>query len=151
MRPSTSSWTMDEHDVKRWNEDKKLDPQKFKSALGMTVTSSTMKNYLFCENVWLKAHAESLQDKASKTKTIIADEPGTSESAALQDRPRGDFHMPLSFWCNLGGVFFKGQKKHTAEALLWTLPKKDQATLDEYGHGHFTFDAMKAYKGEPGN
>ena len=137
--------------MKRWNEDKKLDPQKFKSALGMTVTSETMKNYLFVDNVWLKAHAESLQDKASKQKTIIADDPGTSESAALQDRPRGDFHMPLSFWCNLGGVFFKGQKKHTAEALLWALPKKDQATLDEYGHRHFTFDTMKAYKGEPGN
>ena len=137
--------------MKRWNEDKKLDPQKFKSALGMTVTSETIKNYLFVDNVWLKAHAESLQDKASKQKTIIADDPGTSESAALQDRPRGDFHMPLSFWCNLGGVFFKGQKKHTAEALLWALPKKDQATLDEDGHGHFTFDTMKAYKGEPGN
>ena len=137
--------------MKRWNEDKKLDPQKFKSALGMTVTSETIKNYLFVDNVWLKAHAESLQDKASKQKTIIADDPGTSESAALQDRPRGDFHMPLSFWCNLGGVFFKGQKKHTAEALLWALPKKDQATLDEYGHRHFTFDTMKAYKGEPGN
>ena len=142
---------IDEDDVKRWNEDKKLDPQKFKSALGMTVTSETMKNYLFANNVWLKAHAESLQDKAPKQKTIIADDPGTSESAALQDRPRGDFNMPLGFWCNLGGVFFKGQKKHTAEALLWTLPKKDQATLDEYGHGHFTFDTIQAYKGEPGN
>ena len=56
--------SIDEDDVKRWNEDKKLDPQKFKSALAMTVTSVTMKNYLFCDNVWLKAHAESLQDKA---------------------------------------------------------------------------------------
>ena len=43
---------IDEDDVKRWNEDKKLDPQKFKSALGMTVTSETMKNYLFVDNVY---------------------------------------------------------------------------------------------------
>ena len=63
---------IDEDDVKRWNEDKKLNPQKFKSALAMTVTSDTIKNYLSCENVWLKAHAESLQDKAAKQKTIIA-------------------------------------------------------------------------------
>ena len=38
------------------------------------------------------------------------------------------------------------------EQIKTTLPKaKDQATLDEYGHGHFTFDTIKAYKGEPGN
>ena len=52
--------------------------------------------------------------------------------------------MPLSFWCNLGGVFFKGQKKHTAEALLWTLPKKDKETLYEYGHRQFTYDMLQA-------
>ena len=124
---------IDEDDVKRWNADKKLDPQKFKSALDFAVKSDSMRLHLFADNYWLRAHSETLQDKAPKQKTIIADEPGTSESAALQDRPRGDFHMPLSFWCNLGGVFFKGQKKHTAEALLWTLPKKNQAILDEYG------------------
>ena len=44
----------------------------------MAVTSVTMKNYLFCENVWLKAHAESLQDKAPKQETIVADSPGPS-------------------------------------------------------------------------
>ena len=141
---------IDKDDIKRWNADKKMDPEKFKSALAMTVTSPTMKNYLFVDNVWLKAHAETLQDKAPKQKVIEADNPGTS-AQTKKDRPRDDFNMPLSFWCNLGGVFFKGQKNHTAEAILWQLPKQDQATLDEYGHGHFTYDTLKAYKGEPGN
>ena len=62
---------IDEDDIKRWTADKKMDPQKFKSALAMTVTSDTMKNYLFCDNVWLKAHAESLQDKAPKRSAQI--------------------------------------------------------------------------------
>ena len=141
---------IDGDDVKRWNADKKMDPEKFKSALAMTVASPTMKNYLFVDNVWLKAHAETLQDKAPKQKVIEADDPGTS-AQTKKDRPRDDFNMPLSFWCNLGGVFFKGQKNHTAEAILWQLPKQDQATLDEYGHGHFTYDTLKGYNGEPGN
>ena len=46
---------MDEDDVKRWNEDKKLNPQKFKSALAMTVASDSMRTYLFADNVWLRA------------------------------------------------------------------------------------------------
>ena len=69
---------IDKDDVKRWNADKKMDLEKFKSALAMTVTSPTMKNYLFVDNVWLKAHAETLQDKAPKQKVIEADIPGTS-------------------------------------------------------------------------
>ena len=43
---------IDADDVKRWTADKKLDPQKFKSALGMAHTSDTIKNYLFGGNVW---------------------------------------------------------------------------------------------------
>ena len=137
-------------DLERWNADPKMDPQKFKSALAYTVKSDTMRVHLFADNYFLRAHSETLQDKAPKQKTIVADSPGPSVQTK-QDRPRGDFNMPLSFWCNLGGVFFKGQKNHTAEAILWQLPKQDQATLDEYGHGHFTYDTLKAYKGEPGN
>ena len=89
--------------------------------------------------------------RRSRRASIIADKPGLPEAKKV-DRPREDFDMPLSFWCNLGGVFVKGQKKHTAEALLWQLPPKaNQDTLDEYGHKHFSFDALKPYKGEPGN
>ena len=142
---------IDEDDVKRWNADPKMNPQKFKSALDYAVKSDIMKVHLFVDNVFLKAHAESLQDKAQKQKAIVADNPGASNATKV-DRPREDFDMPLSFWCNLGSVFFKGQKKHTAEALLWQLPPKaNQDTLDEYGHKHFSFDALKSYKGEPGN
>lgn len=137
-------------DVKRWTADPRIDLQKFKSALKFAITSDTMRKHLFADNYFLRAHAETLQAKAVKQKVIVADDPGTS-APAKQDRPRDDFNMPLSFWCNLGGVFFKGQKNHTAEALLWTLPNKDQDTLEEYGHGHYTYDVMKAYKGEPGN
>ena len=61
---------MDEDDVKRWNEDKKLNPQKFKSALAMTVTSDSMRTYLFADNVWLRAHAETLQGKAPKQESM---------------------------------------------------------------------------------
>ena len=156
MRGEVDGWDeavdlMDEDDVKRWTEDKKLNPQKFKGALAMTVTSETMRSYLFADNLWLRAHAETLQGKAPKQESIIADNPGLPEAKKV-DRPREDFDMPLSFWCNLGGVFVKGQKKHTAEALLWQLPPKaNQDTLDEYGHKHFSFDALKSYKGEPGN
>ena len=142
---------IDEDDIKRWNEDKKIDPQKLKSALNLAVNAPTMRSYLFGDNVWLRAHAETLQSKAPKQESIIADNPGLPEAKKV-DRPREDFDMPLSFWCNLGGVFVKGQKKHTAEALLWQLPPKaNQDTLDEYGHKHFSFDALKSYKGEPGN
>ena len=141
----------EEDDVKRWNADKKLDPQKFKSVLGMAHTSESIKKYLFADNVWLIARAESLELKAPKQKTIEADDPGPS-AQTKKDRPRDDFNMPLSFWCNLGGVFFKGQKKHTAEALLLKLPKKaDQAILSEYGHEYYSYDALAAYKGEAGN
>ena len=35
---------IDASDIKRWNADKRMDPQKFKSALAMTVTSDTMKS-----------------------------------------------------------------------------------------------------------
>ena len=139
-----------EDDVKRWNADKKMDPEKFKSALKFSVTSDTMRVHLFADNYFLRAHAETLELKAPKQKFIEADNPGTS-AQTKKDRPRDDFNMPLSFWCNLGGVFFKGQKNHTAEAILWQLPKQDQATLDEYGHGHFTYDTLKGYSGEPGN
>ena len=34
---------IDEDDVKRWNADKKLDPQKFKSALDFAVKSDSMR------------------------------------------------------------------------------------------------------------
>ena len=145
---------IDEDDIKRWNADKKMDPKKFKSALAMTVTSDTMKNHLFCDNVWLKGFAETLQDKAAKHRlqeTIQADNPGDSHAAKV-DRPREDFNMPLSFWCNLGSVFFKGQKKHTAEAILLALPKNPSAAiLAEYGHEHLTYDTLRSYKGESGN
>ena len=142
---------IDEDDVKRWNADKKLDPQKFKSALDFAVKSDSMRLHLFADNYWLRAHSETLQDKAPKQKVIEADIPGPS-AQTKKDRPRDDFNMPLSFWCNLGGVFFKGQKNHTAEALLWKLPKNaDQETIEEYGHDHFTYDALLAYKGEPGD
>ena len=50
---------IDEDDVKRWTADKKLDPQKFKSALGFSLTSDSMRTYLFADNVFLRAHAES--------------------------------------------------------------------------------------------
>ena len=33
---------IDEDDVKRWTADKKMDPQKFKSALAFAVNSDTM-------------------------------------------------------------------------------------------------------------
>ena len=117
---------IDEDDIKRWNADKKMDPKKFKSALAMTVTSDTMKNHLFCDNVWLKGFAETLQDKAAKHRlqeTIQADNPGDSHAAKV-DRPREDFNMPLSFWCNLGSVFFKGQKKHTATVFTFLIEPK---------------------------
>ena len=116
---------IDKDDVKRWNADPKMDLQKFKSALNYAVKSDTMKVHLFVDNVYLKAHAESLQDKAPKQKAIVADDPGSSNETKVE-RPREDFDMPLSFWCNLGSVFFKGQKKHTAEATLtahsWEVP-----------------------------
>ena len=120
---------IDEDDVKRWTADSKLDPEKFKSALGMAHTSDTIKNYLFGGNVWLKGFAGTLQDKAAKHRlqeTIQADNPGDSHAAKV-DRPREDFNMLLFFWCNLGSVFFKGQKKHTAEAILLALPKRPSA------------------------
>ena len=142
---------IDEDDVKRWNADPKMNPQKFKSALNYAVKSDIMKVHLFVDNVFLKAHAESLQDKAQKQKAIVADNPGASNATKV-DRPREDFDMPLSFWCNLGSVFFKGQKKHTAEALLFQLkPRTSQEDLDEYGHKHFSYDTLRSYKGEPGN
>ena len=34
---------IDEDDVKRWTADKKMDPQKFKSALAFSLTSETMR------------------------------------------------------------------------------------------------------------
>ena len=55
---------IDEDDVKRWTADKKMDPQKFKSALGFAVKSDTMRVHLFADNYFLRAHAESLQLKA---------------------------------------------------------------------------------------
>ena len=67
---------IEEDDVERWNADPKMDPQKFKSALNYAVKSDTMKVHLFVDNVYLKAHAESLQDKAPKQKAIVADDPG---------------------------------------------------------------------------
>ena len=87
---------IEKDDVKRWNADPKMDLQKFKTALAFAVTSDTMKVHLFVDNYFLRAHAETLQDKASKQKVIVADNPGTS-ARAKQDRPRGDFNMPLSF------------------------------------------------------
>ena len=44
---------IDEDDVKRWNADKKLDPQKFKSALDFAVKSDSMRLHLFADNYWL--------------------------------------------------------------------------------------------------
>ena len=104
---------IDEDDVKRWTADKKMDPQKFKSALAFAVNSDTMRVHLVADNYFLRAHAETLQSKAPKQEIIEADDPGPSASAK-KDRPRGDFNMPLSFWCNLGGVFFKGQRNRPA-------------------------------------
>ena len=53
---------IDEDDVKRWTADKKMDPQKFKSALAFShTTSETMRVHLFADNYFLRAHAESLQ------------------------------------------------------------------------------------------
>ena len=125
---------IEEDDVERWNADPKMDPQKSKGALNYAVNSESMKLHIFVNNVSLKeAHAESLQDKAQKQKVIEADDPGTSDEKKVE-RPREDFDMPLSFWCNLGSVFFKGQKKHTAEALLFQVkPRSTQDVLDEYG------------------
>ena len=73
----------------------------------MAVKSDCMRLHLFADNYWLRAHSETLQDKAPKQKVIEADIPGPS-AQTKKDRPRDDFNMPLSFWCNLGGVFFKG-------------------------------------------
>ena len=53
-----------EDDVKRWNADKKMDPEKFKSALQFSVTSDTMRVHLFADNYFLRAHAETLELKA---------------------------------------------------------------------------------------
>ena len=102
---------IDKDDIKRWNADKKMDPQKPKGALKLAVKSESMKLHLFCDNVCLKAHAESLQDKAQKQKAIVADDPGSSNETKVE-RPREDFDMPLSFWCNLGSVFFKGNSHY---------------------------------------
>ena len=49
-----------------------MDPQKFKSALGFAVKSDTMRVHLFADNYFLRAHAETLQDKAPKQKIITA-------------------------------------------------------------------------------
>ena len=49
---------IDKDDIKRWNADPKMDPQKFKSALNYAVKSDTMKVYLFADNFFLKSHAE---------------------------------------------------------------------------------------------
>ena len=84
---------IDEDDVKRWTADKKMDPQKFKSALAFSLTSETMRVHLFADNYFLRAHAESLQLKAPKQKVIEADSPETS-AKVKQDRPRDDFNMP---------------------------------------------------------
>ena len=43
---------IDEDDVKRWNADKKLDPQKFKGALVMAVKSDSMRLHLFARTPW---------------------------------------------------------------------------------------------------
>ena len=50
---------IDEDDVKRWTADKKMNPQKFKSALAFSLTSDTMRVHLFADNVFLRAHAAS--------------------------------------------------------------------------------------------
>ena len=57
-----------------WTADKKMDPQKFKSALAFAVTSDTMRVHLFADNYFLRAHAESLQLKAPKQTIITADD-----------------------------------------------------------------------------
>ena len=74
---------IDADDVKRWTADKKLDPQKFKSALRFAVNSDTMRVHLFADNYFLRAQAEALQDKAPKQKTIEADSPGPSARDAI--------------------------------------------------------------------
>ena len=57
---------IDEDDVKRWTADKKMDPQKCKSALAFAVNSDTMRVHLFADNHFLRAHAETLESKAPK-------------------------------------------------------------------------------------
>ena len=100
-----------EDDVKRWNEDKKLDPQKSKSALAMAVTSVTMKNYLFCDNAWLKAHAEPRRALHQLNNSHVPTHPAI-RSCLLQPRAALQYHVRT-----VGGLHFVRTVRSTAASL----------------------------------
>ena len=47
---------IDEDDVKRWNADRKMDPQKSKSALNFAVKGDSMRVHLFADNYFLRSN-----------------------------------------------------------------------------------------------
>ena len=106
---------IDEDDVKRWTADKKLDAQRSKSALAFAVKSDTMRKHLFADNYFLRAHAETLEDKAPKPNVIEADNPGTSATAA---RPIV-FCYTLTLSINMNMSYYLLSISVLSDATLW--------------------------------